>query len=51
MDCFYNYFIFKFVIFLIFDIEVWFKVIVYILFIGKMWVNYIVLKGRKYICI
>lgn len=50
MDRPYNYFTLKSAISLIFDIEAWFKVTVYTLPTGKMWVNYIALKGRKYTC-
>lgn len=52
MDRPYNYFTLKSVSSLIFDIEAWFKVTVYPLPTGKMWVNFIALKGIlvKYTC-
>lgn len=50
MDRPYNYFTLKSASSLIFDIEAWFNVTVYPLSTGKMWVNYIALKGRKYTC-
>lgn len=50
MDRPYNYFTLKSATSLIFDREAWFKVTVYPLPTGKMWVNYIALKGRKYTC-
>lgn len=52
MDRPYNYFTLKSASSLIFDIEAWFKATVYPLPTGKMWVNFIALKGilLKYTC-